>query len=226
MDIPSLEGPSYGPKSDGKPKQLVIMLHGLGADGNDLIGLAPHFAEHFPDAVFVSPNAPFPCDMAPFGLQWFSLQIREEQAILDGVKDAAPILDHFIDEQLKHYGLKEENLVLLGFSQGTMLSLYVGLRREKRLGGILGYSGALVGADMLKDEIKTNPEVCLVHGEVDEIVPFDAFKQATTALQKVGVIVHGYSREDLGHGIDPAGVAIGVEFLKRVLLGEEIAEKP
>jgi len=212
----SITGPEQKAKS-GNTKQLIILLHGLGADGNDLFGLVPYFADFLPDAHFISPNAPFPCDMAPYGRQWFSLQVREEKAILDGLKIAEPILNNFIDSKLKELGLEEKNLGIIGFSQGTMLALHTILRREKEIGGVIGYSGALVASHLLKDELKSKSLICLVHGEDDQVVPFDAFSQAVSVLQKQGVEVHGYSREGLGHGIDPAGMQIGQKFLKGVL---------
>ncbi|MCE3232230.1 MAG: phospholipase [Rickettsiaceae bacterium] len=201
--------------SSGKAKLLVIFLHGYGADGADLIELAPYFAESLPDAHFVSPNAPQRCEMG-FGFQWFSLMDRSESAMLAGVKSAAPILNAFIDEKKKELGLEDKDVALVGFSQGTMMSLYTALRREKQIGGVLGYSGALVAPHKLKDEIKSRPELCLIHGEADEVVPFEAFNEAMSVLQKQGIMVHGYSQPRLGHGIDPAGMKIGVEFLKGV----------
>lgn len=211
-----LIGPEQKPKSGGKAKQLVILLHGLGADGNDLFGLVPYFADKLPDAYFISPDAPFPCDMAPFGRQWFSLLSREEDYILDGIKTAAPILNNFIEEKKKELNLEDKDIALIGFSQGTMLSLYTSLRREKPLAAVLGYSGALVAPHLLKDEIKSLPKICLVHGEDDEIVPFDAFREAMDVLQKQRISVQGYSRGGLGHGIDPAGLQIGVKFLSDI----------
>lgn len=197
-------------------KRLVIMFHGLGANGQDLIGLAPYFAEELSETAFLSPDAPFDCDMAPVGKQWFSLANRDEAAILEGVQKVAPDVNRYIDEQLERFKLKEEQLILLGFSQGAMLALHVGLRREKPIAGILGYSGALVGATQLQDEIKSKPEICLVHGEDDMVVPFMALQEALVALQGANLVVHGYSRQGLGHGIDPAGVKIGIEFIKSV----------
>ncbi len=147
--LPSLSGPVRKPASGSKPRQLVVLLHGVGADGHDLIGLAPYWAPALPDAEFVSPDAPFPCDMAPYGRQWFSLQDRTPNAILGGVRAAAPILDAFLDEALAARGLDASQLALVGFSQGTMMSLYVGPRRAEALAGIIGYSGALIGADTL-----------------------------------------------------------------------------
>lgn len=212
----SLSGPEQKAKS-GKTEQLIILLHGLGADGDDLFGLVPFFAEALPNAHFISPHAPFPCDMAPYGRQWFSLAVREEEAILEGLKIAEPILNEFIDKKIKELGIEDKDVALIGFSQGTMLSLHTALRRKHPIGGVLGYSGALVAPHLLKEELLSSPPICLVHGEEDEVVPFDAFSQAISVLQKLGVEVHGYSREGLGHGIDPAGMEIGKRFLKGVL---------
>jgi phospholipase/carboxylesterase len=199
---PTLSGPVRNPASGGAPRQLVMLLHGVGADGNDLIGLAPLFARVLPDAEFVSPNAPFPCDMAPFGFQWFSIQDRTPAAILAGVRRAAPILDAFIDAELARRQLDEGDLALVGFSQGTMMSLYVGLRRARAVAGILGYSGALVGADLLADEIRARPPVLLVHGDADPIVPYAALSHAERALAAAGVPVETLTCPDLEHGID------------------------
>src|SRR4051794_33134777 len=122
-----LTGPSQPPAAGGKPKKLVVLLHGLGADGTDLIGIAPYWARLVPSAEFVAPNAPFPCDMGPYGYQWFSLQDRSMESILAGVRAAAPFVEAFIDDLLAARGLAEKDLALVGFSQGTMMSLYVGL---------------------------------------------------------------------------------------------------
>jgi len=139
--MPQLSGPSRPPASGSKPSRLVILLHGLGADGNDLIGLAPHWARLLPNAEFLSPNAPFACDMAPYGYQWYSSQERTPEAALAGVRAAAPILDAFIDEALAKRGLRDSDLALVGFSQGTVMSLYVGFRRKQPVAGIVGFSG-------------------------------------------------------------------------------------
>src|SRR5947208_6820016 len=125
----ALSGPFRPPVAGGQPSRLVILLHGLGADGNDLIGLQQYWGRVVPDAAFVAPNAPFPCDMASYGYQWFSVQDRSPEAVLGGVRAAAPLLDAFIDDELQKHGLEEKDAVLVGFSQGTMMSLFVGLRR-------------------------------------------------------------------------------------------------
>jgi phospholipase/carboxylesterase len=215
--LPTLRGPNRKPASGGAPRQLVILLHGLGADGNDLIGLAPYWGPLLPEAEFLAPDAPFPCDMAPFGRQWFSLQDRSPVSILAGVRAAAPILDAFIDEALAARNLDERRLALVGFSQGTMMSLYVGLRRAKPVAGILGYSGALIGAESLAEEIRSRPPVLLIHGDSDEIVPFGALSLAAQGLKAAGVPVQSLICPGLGHAIDEAGLKRGAAFLQKVL---------
>ena len=210
-----LSGPEIKPASGKKAKQLVIFLHGLGADGNDLISLTDEFADTLPDAHFVSPNAPFPCDMAPYGYQWFSLMDRDHDRVLEGIKIAAPILNEFIDEKLSELGLTDKDCALIGFSQGTMTSLYVSTRRNKPCAGVLGYSGALFGADILKKEIKSRPPVCLVHGDDDMVVPFESLGHATQVLTLNGIDVEAHGRPGLGHGIDFEGIKIGKKFLKK-----------
>ncbi len=207
----------HKPASGGAPKQLVLLLHGLGADGRDLLDLAPQFAESLPDAVFVSPDAPFPCDMAPMGYQWFSLQDWSVESMTRGVKTAAPILKKFIDEQLKKYALPASKLALVGFSQGTMMSLYVGPRYPERIAGIMGYSGALIGADDPENKIVHRVPVCLIHGEADTIVPVSARKLAQEALEGMGFAVSGFTVPALPHGIDHKGIKAGSDFLKNIL---------
>jgi phospholipase/carboxylesterase len=216
-DLFAIDGPRFGPASGGKPRNLVILLHGVGADGNDLIGLAPYFARALPDTEFVSPNAPYPCDMAPYGYQWFSLQDRDPATILAGVQATAPILNAFIDAELARHGLDDRHLALLGFSQGTMMSLYVAARREKPIAGVVGYSGALVGADLLAKEVRSKPPVLLVHGDADPIVPIGAMEAAAKALKAVGVPVETLRRPGLPHSIDEEGMAAGIKFLGQVL---------
>jgi phospholipase/carboxylesterase len=215
--LPTLSGPARKPASGGAPRQLVLLLHGVGADGNDLIGLAPYWAPLLPDAEFVAPDAPYPCDMAPFGRQWFSLQDRTPAAILAGVRATAPILDAFIDAALAARNLDDGRLALVGFSQGTMMSLYVGLRRAKPAAAILGYSGALVGAELLAQEIRSRPPVLLVHGDADEIVPPMMLPHAVAALRAAQVPVEDLTCPGLGHGIDEAGLRRGAAFLRQAL---------
>jgi phospholipase/carboxylesterase len=215
----TLSGPSHPPAAGGKPKRLVILLHGLGADGNDLIGLAPYWAPLLPDAEFVSPNAPFPCDMASYGYQWFSAQDRSPEAVLAEVRAAAPILDGFIDEALAGRGLDDSDTALVGFSQGTMMSLYVGLRRSRPVAGILGFSGRLLAPELLASELRSRPPVLLVHGTEDPLVPYASLKAAETALETVGVPVETLTCPGIGHSIDENGLRKGGQFLRDVLAG-------
>jgi len=213
----TLSGPSRPPAAGGRPSRLVILLHGLGADGNDLIGLAPQWAPLLPKAEFLSPNAPFPCDMAPYGYQWYSSQDRTPGAALAGVRAAAPILDAFIDEALAERDLDENDLALVGFSQGTVMSLFVGLRRAKPVAGIVGYSGRLLAAEALESELRSRPRVLLVHGTEDPLVPYEALAEAQTALTDAGVPVETVTSYGIGHSIDEQGLRRGGNFLKEVL---------
>lgn len=193
------------------PSKLFILLHGYGADKNDLISLAPEFAEYFPDAYFISPNAPHSCEMSPFGYQWFGLRNFSEKELIEGVEDVAPILNNFIDRQLTKFNLKEKDLVLLGFSQGAMMALYVALRREKPVAAVLAFSGLLVG----DNDINCKPPVCLIHGTFDPVVTFNYMGQAEKALKKMGVPVEAHARHGLPHGIDPEGIEIAINFAKK-----------
>jgi phospholipase/carboxylesterase len=213
----TLSGPSHPPHSGAAPKRLVILLHGLGADGNDLIGLAPYWAPHLPDAEFLSPNAPFPCDMAPFGFQWLSARDPSPEARLAGARAAAGILNDFIDESLEARGLTDSELALVGFSQGAMMSLFVGLRRERPVAGIVGFSGRLIAPQLLAEEIRSRPPILLVHGTDDPMVPYSSMAEAETALKAAGVSVETLTCPSIGHSIDGAGLHAGGAFLVRVL---------
>jgi phospholipase/carboxylesterase len=207
-----LSGPRVAPQS-GVAKQLVVLLHGVGADGDDLIGLAPALAQFLPHAAFVAPNGPEPCDMAPFGYQWFSLRDRRPEALLRGVQAAAPLIDAFLDDELARHRLDGRQLALVGFSQGTMMSLYVAPRRPAPLAAVLGFSGALLGAAALKVEAVSRPPVFLIHGDADEIVPVGSLAAAVAGLQAADIPVRFEIRPGLPHAIDPEGIAHGGAFL-------------
>ena len=217
--LPRLSGPSRRPAGGGKPTRLVILLHGLGADGNDLIGLAPYWARLLVNAEFLSPNAPFPCDMAPYGYQWYSSQDRSPEASLAGVRAAAPILDAFIDEALATRRLDDSDLALVGFSQGTVMSLYVGFRRDKPVAGIIGFSGRLLAPELLANELRSRPRTLLVHGTEDPLVPYSAPAEAETALKAADVPVETVTSVGIGHSIDEEGLRRGALFLGEVLNG-------
>jgi phospholipase/carboxylesterase len=212
--IMALSGPTRPPLSGGQPRCLVILLHGLGADGNDLIGLAPYWAPLLPEAEFVSPNAPFPCDMAPWGFQWFSVQDRSPGTVLAGVRASAPMLDAFIDDELAKRGLDEGSAALVGFSQGTMMALFVGLRRAKPFAGIVGFSGRMIGRELLAAELRSRPPVLLVHGTDDPVVPYDSLAAAEAALTAAGVPVETLSCAGMGHSIDQEGLQRAGRFLQ------------
>jgi len=209
---------THGPASGNAPKQLVILLHGLGANGQDLLGLAPFYAQALPDAVFVSPDAPFPCDMAPMGYQWFSLQEWTAESILRGVEEAAPLLENFIAEQIRKYNVTADKTALIGFSQGTMMSLYAGPRFREKLAGVLGYSGALVWPETTDHDALNKIPVCLIHGSDDSVVPLSAYYHAQTTLLKAGFTVTGGITSGLMHNIDEQGIVAGSEFLRSALL--------
>ena len=216
-DYTPLEALEQAPANGGKPKQLIMLLHGLGANGADLMGLAPVLAPLFPDAIFVSPNAPFPCDIAPFGYQWFSMQDRHEAVLLDGIRKAAPILEATVAYYHQRYDIRAANTVLLGFSQGCMMSLHVGLRMAETVAGVVGFSGALVGESSLAADIVARPPICLVHGDADPVVPFERLAEAERVLAEHGMNVEAHARPHLQHGIDEDGLRIAAEFMQRVL---------
>ncbi len=211
----TLSGPELA-ASSGQATHLVVMLHGVGADGHDLISLAPILARTNPGAHFCSPNAPFPYDMAPYGNQWFSLQERTMEKMLAGVEQARPILDAYLDDKLQSLGLTDDKLIVIGFSQGTMTALHVMPRRSQACAGIIGFSGAMVASSTLSDDIASYPPVCLIHGDSDVVVPLAGMADAEAALRKAGVEVEAHTRPGLGHGIDEQGLATAIAFLDRV----------
>lgn len=207
----------HSPKSGKKPESMVILLHGLGANGADLISLARYWEQALPDTIFISPDAPFPCDMAPVGFQWFSLQDWSPESILEGVKTAAPILNDFIKSMLEKHEIPASKLALVGFSQGTMMSLYVAPRYAEKIAGVLGYSGALVGAEGLAQAGIHKIPVRLIHGDVDMVVPVQAYQMAKLALETAGFAVSGGITRGLPHSIDEDGIESGAAFLSEIL---------
>jgi len=214
MTLPQLEGPSLAPAAGGAPRQLVVFLHGYGADGNDLIALGREWARELPHAAFVSPHAPDPCGMAPSGRQWFDLSLGDMAIIAEGVKQAAPALEAFLDAELAKHDLPPEALALVGFSQGTMMALAVGLARTPSPAAIVGYSGALTTVEALPAP-GAAPAILLVHGDMDEVIPVDAMYMAREALSQAGLPVEWHVSPGVGHGIDGEGLRLGGAFLKQ-----------
>jgi len=214
-----LDGPRLAPRS-GAARQLVVFLHGYGADGNDLIELGRAWQPLLPQAAFVSPHAPEPCGQAPIGRQWFELTFRDPNERWRGVNNAAPLLERFLDAELARHKLPPSALALVGFSQGTMMALHVGLRRAAAPAAIVGYSGVLVvppqlNAETFAAEIKSRPPVLLLHGDRDDLIPPQALFQAAQGLAALGVSVEWHLSAGIGHGIDAEGLRHGGEFLAR-----------
>ena len=210
-----VNGSSLQPLSGGQPKQIVLLLHGYGSNGADLVALAPHWQHALPDALFLAPNAPQRC--GGMGFQWWPLMAFTPQALASGAAGAAPALNAFIDRKLAQYGLGNADLALVGFSQGTMMALHVGLRRETPVAGIVGYSGMLTGAAELAHHRITKPPVLLVHGSADPIVPVSALHAADHALRRLGVDVTTHVSAGVGHSVDPVGLRLGGDFVRKVL---------
>jgi phospholipase/carboxylesterase len=214
-----LDGPRLAPRS-GRARRLVVILHGYGADGNDLIEIGKVWQTLLPDAAFVAPHAPEPCEQAPTMRQWFSLSSRaaDSPERWIGVNKARPVLERFLDAELARLGLPASALALVGFSQGTMMALHVGLRRTVTPAAIVGYSGLLVlppdgELDAFAGEINARPPVLLVHGEEDSVIPAQALFQATDVLPALGIPVQWHMSAGVGHSIDPEGLRHGGAFL-------------
>lgn len=214
-----LDGPRIEPRS-GTAKQLVVFLHGYGADGNDLIEIGRAWQGLLPSAAFVSPHAPQPCGQAPVGREWFPLTFRDPDERWIGVNQAAPALDAFLDAELQRRNLPPQALALVGFSQGTMMALHVGLRRAVAPAAIVGYSGMLVvpetvDPDAFAAEITSRPPVLLVHGDEDQLIPVQALMHAAQGLAALEVPAEWHISPGIGHGIDQEGLRHGAEFLAK-----------
>src|SRR5689334_22767689 len=214
-----IDGPRLAPKS-GPARQLVVFLHGYGADGNDLIEIGKAWQDLLPDAAFVSPHAPRPCGQAPTGREWFPLTFRNPDERWDGVNMAAPALDAFLDAELARHGLPPSALALVGFSQGTMMSLHVGLRRARPLAAIVGYSGMLVlkgdsDVEGYAPQVRARPPIWLSHGDRDDLIPVQALFHSTQALAALEVPVEWHVEAGFSHEIAPEGLRQGADFLAR-----------
>lgn len=212
----AIDGPRL-PAASGQAKALVVFLHGYGADGNDLIAIGAEWRRAMPDVAFVSPHAPERCMASPTGRQWFPLTFRDPDERRRGVIAARPALDAFLDSELARHKLTPDRLALVGFSQGTMMALHVGLRRAAPPAAILGFSGMLVSPEVLKSEATTRPPILLVHGERDDVIPVDALFAACDGLAAAEIPVEWHLSPGLGHGIDGEGLRQGAAFLASAL---------
>ncbi len=206
----------------GKAKSAVIFVHGYGADGADLLGLADPLQPHLPQTAFYSPDAPEPCSGNPFGRQWFSIPWLDGSSEEDqrrGLLAAAVDLNAFVDQVLADEGLPPEALALVGFSQGAMMSLHIAPRRDRAIGGVVAISGRLLVPDLLEAETKVKPPILLVHGDQDPVVPFEDMNLAGNALVAAGFETFGHVMEGGGHGISQDGLGVTLQFLKERLPG-------
>ena len=215
----SITGPRLAPPS-GTAKQLVVFLHGYGADGDDLIEIGRQWQRWLPDAAFVAPHAPELLPGQPAGRQWFALTFRDPHERWRGVNHAAPGLEAFVEAELARVQLPASKLALVGFSQGTMMALHLGLRRLQAPAAIVGYSGLLVleegkGPESLAGQVRAKPPILLVHGDRDEVIPLDALFMSADALAAADVPCEWHLSVGVGHGIDAEALRHGGLFLRR-----------
>lgn len=210
-----VNGASLKTRSGAAPKKIVMLLHGFGSSGKDMIALAPHWQDALPDTLFLAPNAPQRCAMMGAGYQWWGLTGYAPSALAAGAASAAPAIHAFIDRKLTQYGLTEADLALVGFSQGTMMALHVGLRRPHAVAAVIGYSGMLTGSAELARQGFSKPPVLLVHGTADPVVPIAALHMAESELKHIGVEVTTHISYGVAHSIDPVGLRLGRDFAAR-----------
>lgn len=198
----------------GNKKNLIVFLHGWGSSGDNFIHLAKVMSRSLPNSHFIAPNAPFDSEIGN-GYQWFSLQNRSEEALYNGVKNAALIINNFIDAKLKELNLEDSQLSLVGFSQGAMLAIHASLTRIQPCASVVAYSGRFIAPSRVASEIKSKPNICVIHGEDDDVVPFSSLGLATKALQQNGINAEGHPIRSLGHVINDEGIKLGVEFIRK-----------
>lgn len=214
-----MNGASLQPRSGAAPEKIVLLLHGFGSSGSDMISLAPQWQDALPTALFLAPHAPQRCAMMGAGYQWWGLSGFAPSALAAGSASAAPAINAFIDRKLDQYGLTDADLALVGFSQGTMMALQVGLRRPGQVAAIVGYSGMVTGTADLGHQAAVRPPVLLVHGTADPVVPVAALHMSESQLQRVGLDVTTHVSYGVGHSVDPVGLKLGRDFIADAFAG-------
>ena len=213
-----LEATSIEPLSKSKPKNAIVLCHGYGGDGKDISALAINWQRFLPDSIFVCPNAPEICTVNPQGFQWFDLTSDKEEIILEKSLTAEKKLSKFLDQVLDTFCLEPRNLALVGFSQGCMISIQVGLKLKKQINSIIGYSGKIINQKHLLDNINSKPKIFLMHGANDTIVPATHLLEAKEYLNNQGIKVKTKLFKDCEHRIPVEGSSLGLAFLKKNLL--------
>ena len=202
----------------GDTRSAVVFLHGYGANGADLLGLADPLADHLPDTLFVAPDAPENCAGSPFGYQWFPIPWIDgssEEESSRGMQQAVEDLNAFLDALMVDEDLLPEQVCLFGFSQGTMMSLHVAPRREDPVAGIVAFSGRLLEPELLADEVQSRMPILLVHGDQDDVVPVQSLPQAAEALQNAGFTdVYAHVMKGTAHGIAPDCLSVALAFIR------------
>ncbi len=202
----------------GQTRSIVVFLHGYGANGADLLGLADPLGEHLPDTLFVAPDAPENCAGAPMGYQWFPIpwiDNSSEEEAERGMQSAIEDLNAFLDALMVDEDVLPEQVVLFGFSQGSMMALHVAPRREDAVAGIVAFSGRLLSPESLADEVVVRPPILLVHGDADDVVPPQSLPEAAQALQSAGFEdVFAHIMKGTGHGIAPDGLSVALAFMR------------
>ena len=215
--FPIKNGKSLKPKSGAAPKQIVLLLHGFGSSGADMIALAPHWQDALPDVLFLAPHAPQRCGLLAAGYQWRGLSGFAPSALAAGASSAAPAINAFIDRKLEQYGLANSNLALVGFSQGAMMALHIGLRRSQSVAAVVGHSGMLTSTADLANTDFAKPPVLLVHGTADPVVPIAALYRAESDLKRLGVTATTHLSQGITHSVDPVGLKLGRDFVASAL---------